>query len=686
MMKKGKWICYPGDYEIMLSEKVQTRRFQRDFPIAPFWRVDSPWHNVRFFKEFHLEKATTLHFYWEGRISVFFRRPVIGLDDVYSYDFNGVLEVPAGDHYMEIWVYNQSGLPCLRIDSDSFITDESFEVGYNQIDMLAAAVCDCGELTPNTYALPTRNISWTRCWEENGDTMYEFNKLIFAFARVKGEGDYCLYFGETLSEAKNDTSHVKLVADTPYFGKTKEEAADDFCEQIEKFTLKSGEEHRSEVSKAFRYLRVKGGSHTLVVEEEYDPAPIPVKFHSENERLNKIFDTSVYTFSMCAREFYLDGAKRDRWLWGGDAYEAEKAEYYYQYDAERIKRSIVALFGKTPVVRYINHIMDYTMYTIISVWEYYEHTGDKEFLEYIEPIMTEHLEFSMKRLSEDGFICSIPHKGKFVDWIFVDWGKLPDKNGEVSFEQILFWAAIRAAAKVYGVLGKANEDLYEFAEKLQKRTDEIFWDEEKGVYVFARNNGVLDETVTCHANVFAVLYGFANEDKKARIVQAIRENKIELSITPFMIEFVLACLFEEGETATAAKGLEDFWGGMIDAGATTFWEKYEKGETEESATAMYARPFGRSLCHIWGAGPLYLIPRYYFGIRNDLDFGKKFICEPNLKLIKNCSLTVPMQKGTLTVEHDGKGVRILSTELNGTLTVHGKMYEIVKGEERYVEA
>jgi glycogen debranching enzyme len=238
---------------------------------------------------------------------------------------------------------------------------------------------------------------------------------------------------------------------------------------------------------------------------------------------------------MCAREFYLDGAKRDRWLWGGDAYEAEKAEYYYQYDTERIKRSIVALFGKTPVVRYINHIMDYTMYTIISVWEYYEHTGDKEFLEYIEPIMTEHLEFSMKRLSEDGFICSIPHKGKFVDWIFVDWGKLPDKNGEVSFEQILFWTAIRAVAKVYGVLGKANEGLYEFAEKLQKRTDKIFWDEEKGVYVFARNNGVLDETVTCHANVFSVLYGFANKDKKARIVQAIRDNKIELSITPFTV-------------------------------------------------------------------------------------------------------------------------------------------------------
>ena len=50
----GKWICYKGDWEIYLAEKVQTRRFQRDFPIAPFWRVDSPYHNVRFTHTFTL--------------------------------------------------------------------------------------------------------------------------------------------------------------------------------------------------------------------------------------------------------------------------------------------------------------------------------------------------------------------------------------------------------------------------------------------------------------------------------------------------------------------------------------------------------------------------------------------------------------------------------------------------------
>ena len=520
-MKKGKWICYPSDYEIMLAEKVQARRFQRDFPIAPFWRVDSPWHNVRFFKEFKLEKPTTLRFFAEGRISVFFRRPVLELDDVYSYEFTGELEVPAGEHYMEIWVYNPNGLPCLKIDGDGLQSDETFEVGNNQIDTYSAYVCDCGDLTPNTYRLPTRKIDWVKKFEVDGDVVYDFGKLIFAFAEISGVGDFRLYFGETLKETLNDASSVSLLANKAYFRLNEEQTKETFCEQVEFFTLKQGETHISEVSKAFRFLRVKGGAHTLQAWEEYDEKGYITRYQGENERLNKIFDVSAYTFSMCAREFYLDGAKRDRWLWGGDAYEAEKAEYYYQWDTERIKRSIIALFGKCPVNRYINHIMDYTLYTIISVWEYYEKTGDIDFLRFIQPMFTEHLNYARGRVSDEGFIHSVKYKGKFVDWVFVDWGKLPDKNGEVCFEQILFYSALQAAIKVYETLGLEITDLKAQAQRLKEKTNEVFWDEKRGAYLFARNDGVMDETLTCHANVFAVLYNFADEEKAKRITAGI---------------------------------------------------------------------------------------------------------------------------------------------------------------------
>ena len=682
-MKTGKWICYPGDYEIVLSERVQTRRYQRDFSIVPFWKMDAPWRNVRFHKKFHLDSPTRLYFYAEGRISVFFLRPVLELDDVYSYNFKGYLDVPAGDHDMEIWVYNPSGLPCLKIESDSFISDETFEVGFDQADFVQAAVCDCGNMTPNTYIFPTRPIAPQLEYQYGNDIIYDFGKLIFAFANIKGCGDYKLYFGETISEVLNAPKEP-LVAEKTYFGLSGEEFYDTFCEQIEFFTLQEGESHRSEVSKAFRYLRIVGENYELNVEEEYDDKPINTVYQSDNKRLEKIFEVSLYTFSMCAREFYLDGAKRDRWLWAGDAYEAMKAEFFYQYDTERIRRSLIALLGKKPVVRYINHIMDYTLYTIIGAWEYYETTGDKEFLQFAEPMITEHYQYCMDRVTEQGFLVNDYIRGRKNGWgVFVDWGECPNKDGEVSFIQILLWAASNALANIYSVLNISNTKVLTFATELKSRVNEVFWDDEKGLYVFARNNGVLAQEFTCHANVFALLYHFADEVKSKRIAENITQDRIKLSITPFMIEFTLMALFEVGEKQKAFNMLQDYWGGMIDIGVTTFWETYQKGEEEEVATAMYGRPFGRSHCHIWGAGPLYLIPRYCFGVEPYLECGKKYRVTPQLNLIKDSSITLPLREGTLNISYKNDYLSIYADKIDGEVCINGQTVVIKKGEKFY---
>lgn len=683
-MRQGKWICYPGDYAINLAEKVQAKRYQRNFHIAPFWRVDSAWHHVRFFKEFKLEREETVRITAEGQMSIFFKRPYLKVDDWYSYDFNGEITIPAGEHYLEIWVYNPNGLPCLKIDGETLITDQSFLVGNNQIDMFDAEICPCGELTPNTYALPTRKIDYINKFENNGDVVYDFGKLIFAYVNLKGTGDYKLYFGETLSEALNDTSKIKLLAEKPYFGSYRDNASDYFCEQIENFSLGNGGEHKSEITKAFRYLRVHGAPHEIITLEEYDPLGSITEFNSADALLNRIFEVSQYTFQMCAREFYLDGAKRDRWVWGGDIYEAQKAEYYYQYNAERIKHSIIAAFGKPPVIRYVNHIMDYTFYAINMVKEYYQHTGDKKFLKEILPIMTEHIELCLKRLDENGFIVSQRLNGVPVDWVFVDWGTLPERSGEVSLEQILMWKALKCVSEIYSILGLDGSRYLGAANTLYDKINDAFWDEEFGAFIFAINDGVKEKTFTCHANAFAILYGFANENQKSAILNNFKNDRITLSKTPFMIEFVLEMLFLSGEYQKGSEMLNSFWGGMVKAGATTFWETYVDGETEENSTDMYGRPFGRSHCHIWGAGPLYIIPRFYFGIHFE-NFGDTFVVQPNLKLTNGSSIKVPLKKGMLSVSVADGEITVLASDLDGKLVIAGAEYSVRHGEKLSVK-
>jgi hypothetical protein len=33
---------------------------------------------------------------------------------------------------------------------------------------------------------------------------------------------------------------------------------------------------------------------------------------------------------------------------------------------------------------------------------------------------------------------------------------------------------------------------------------------------------------------------------------------------------------------------------------------------------MYGRPFGKSLCHAWGASPIYLLGKYYLGVNQQV--------------------------------------------------------------------
>lgn len=86
-MKKGKWICYPGDFEIFLAERVCARRYQREVLVMPFWRVDSPWHNVKFVAEFTVPEDTQLFVKHEGDLSIFMEGP-----NKYLENFSGTVD------------------------------------------------------------------------------------------------------------------------------------------------------------------------------------------------------------------------------------------------------------------------------------------------------------------------------------------------------------------------------------------------------------------------------------------------------------------------------------------------------------------------------------------------------------------------------------------------------------------
>ena len=204
---------------------------------------------------------------------------------------------------------------------------------------------------------------------------------------------------------------------------------------------------------AFRYLFVSDEKVEVKAEYEYLPLEYKGSFHCSEEIINKVWDVAAYTFHLNSREFFLDGIKRDRWVWSADAYQSLFVNRYLFFDKEIEKRTLIALGGKQPFKVHINTIMDYSFFWIISLYEYYKTYGDKDFLEQIQDQMKAVMDFCLERRDEDGFM-----RGKPGDWVFIDWAPM-DKTGALCGEQILFAKAMECYAAICAVIGRDDRGL-----------------------------------------------------------------------------------------------------------------------------------------------------------------------------------------------------------------------------------
>src|SRR5690242_21011730 len=75
-------------------------------------------------------------------------------------------------------------------------------------------------------------------------------------------------------------------------------------------------------------------------------------------------------------------------------------------------------------------------------------------------------------------------------------------------------------------------------------------------------------------------------------------------VTPYLYHYVIEGLLANGMSREARALLESYWGGMVEAGADTFWEIYDPAKPLSS-------PYGdihiNSYCHAWSCTPSYLI-------------------------------------------------------------------------------
>ena len=669
---KATWIWYPGDFEIWLGNIFNNRRTERGAMFPPFWKQDSHYVTVEFSKAFSLEREETISIAAEGQYN-------LALDGKLQFGMPKTFVVPKGDHKLNVKVWNQSTPPALFVNGETIYSDSSWLATYEDklwIDENGVAhgsgiyvpaaswYFNSPDTPPSSFHLE-REEKRPACSYDvatNG-TLYDFGRETFGYLKIKGlQGSARIYYGESREEAL-DKEH---------------------CETLDVLTSDDGHQPPAIASKAFRYVYIETdqGARYDAVLMDYEYAPYDRQhtgsFRCSDDGINRIWDVAAYTMDLTTREFFMDGIKRDRWTWSGDAIQSYLMNYYLRFDTECVKRTIRQLRGKDPVTAHVNTIMDYTFYWFKSVLDYYEYTGDADFVREMWPRMVTLMDYVESRLNADGMA-----EGQPDDWIFVDWVDFPmHKRGTLCFEQILLCKALETMALCAKLLGINKSDYRVKAEQLRNKVRQTFWSYEQKAYYHAIEDGQMNKQITKFPNMFAILYGYAYEEQRREIMQSVMLNPdIPAITTPYMRFYELETLCMDGRHTQVLQEMRDYWGGMLREGATSFWEKYVPTESGTQHLAMYGRPYGKSLCHAWGASPVYLLGKYYLGVRPTKPGYAEFEIRPALGDLDWLQGDVPTPHGMIHVEMNRHKVKVFATEGSGTLYIADRQVPVRSGIE-----
>jgi hypothetical protein len=348
----------------------------------------------------------------------------------------------------------------------------------------------------------------------------------------------------------------------------------------------------------------------------------------------------------------------------GDLRSAALFNYYAIGDYALARRSLLQLAagqlddGAVPGVGPAPGAMvlpDYCALWAIALQDLYLFSGDLPLVHLLYPALQRQMDWFQASLDSDGLLGPAD---RLDWWLFLDWhtNSRPfespiDRRGQVTALQALYAGALQAAAYLASVVGDSrSKQVYALRlENLRAKTRERLWDAAARSFadctIGGRQHGRAEQT-----NALAEVFALAQPGElSAYFADEGRERTV---FTPYMHFYVALALFRAGRQQQAVDLIRSYWGGMLDLGATSFWEAFDPQASLDDALDFYGRPFGLSLCHAWSGGPAMLLPAYVAGVRPAEPGWAKVVIEPDLGDLEWLNCVVPTPYGLIQVRAD----------------------------------
>ncbi len=373
----------------------------------------------------------------------------------------------------------------------------------------------------------------------------------------------------------------------------------------------------------------------------YRDIPYLGSFKCDNERLNQIWKTGAYTVHLNMQEYLWDGIKRDRLVWVGDMHPEVMTIHTVFGNNEVVRKSLDFAKDTTPLPGWMNGISSYSLWWLIIHRDLYLHHGDLNYLKEQRDYISILVDQIINNVS-DG-------KEKFDGMRFLDWPTAEEPEVIHAGLQAMTILALDAGSQI----GKWLSD-NDLIEKCKATIEEMKMHQpsDKDNKQAAALLSLADITDINHAAQTILAGGAQN-------------------FATFYGYYMLEALAKAGKHKEAIGIISDYWGAMLDLGATTFWENFNYNDRNNAGRIDELTPEGKydthadggkhcyiglraSLCHGWASGPTSWMSAHILGVKVIEPGAKVIQIRPNLGDLNYAEGTFPTPHGNIEIKHTKK--------------------------------
>ncbi|TLS52353.1 alpha-L-rhamnosidase [Paenibacillus antri] len=400
-------------------------------------------------------------------------------------------------------------------------------------------------------------------------------------------------------------------------------------------------------------IRIKSVRAFLLIRELERPG----SFRCSDPLLTRIWEVGAYTVHLNMQEYLWDGVKRDRLVWVGDMHPETSTIQAVFGNHEVVPLSLDFSRDETPLPGWMNGFPSYSMWWILIHRDWYRQSGDMDYLLEQKSYLLGLLAALIGHVRDDG-----THDAPSA---FLDWPTSPNRAGVEAGVHALFVLALQAGAELCGLLGAAE------AERDCRRAERTL------------RRRVPEHGGSKQAAALMALSGLVDPVEANERVLAVDGPR---GISTFLGYYVLKARGEAGDFVGALDVIRRYWGGMLELGATTFWEDFDLSWMENASRidelpvpgkvdvhGSYGdycyKGYRHSLCHGWASGPTAWLSEYVLGVRIVEPGCRKLAIRPRLGDLEWAEGSFPTPFGPVRVAHRRRADGAVETEIDAPVGV-----------------